>query len=200
LSSPSRIGKILTLLALSFTLIPKTNNATSVKGTCEGKFMAPANKLIEVKAEVQNPPILKENTVVFLTISEDDYAALVAKNPALKDAEGLGETVSDFIFYAKKIAGKLKEKGITPLFGQWKELWFQMPDGKIEKRTFNPADFYGLALYAQGKSPMMVRSEGRSDTPNGEKRIDPGFFSMAEVISEYFGVKIEWSEEWASIK
>jgi hypothetical protein len=192
LSSPSRIGRILILLALSFTLIPKTNNATSVKGTCEGKFMAPANKLIEAKAEVENPPILKVNTVVFLTVSEDDYAALVAKNPALRDSEGLGETLSDFIFYAKKIAGKLKEKGITPLFGQWKELWFQMPNARIEKRTFNPADFYGLALYARGKSPLMVRPEGRFESPNGEKRIDPGFHSMAKVISEYFGVKIDW--------
>jgi len=192
LSSPPRIGRILILLALSFTLIPKTDNATSVKGTCEGKIMAPANELMEVKAEIENPPILKENTVVFLTLSEDDYAVLIAKNPALKDSEGLGETLSDFIFYAKKIAEKLKEKGITPLFGQWKELWFQMPDGKIEKGIFNPEDFYGLALYARGKSPLMVRSEGRFDTPHGEKRIDPGFFSMAEVVSEYFGVKIDW--------
>jgi hypothetical protein len=192
MSGPPRIGRIYILLALSFTLIPKTDNATPVKGTCEGKFMAPANELLEVKAEVENPPILRENTVVFLTLSEDDYAALIAKNPALKDLEGLSETLYDFISYAKKIAEKLKGKGITPLFGQWNELWFQMPDGKIEKRTFNPADFYGLALYARGKSPLMVRSEGRFNTPNGEKRINPGFFSMAEVISEYFGVKIDW--------
>lgn len=192
MSSPPRIGRMLFLLALSFILVPKTDNATPVKGTCAGKFMAPVNELMEVKAEVENPPILKENTVVFLTLSEDDYAVLIAKNPALKDSEGSGETLSDFIFYAKKIAEKLKEKGITPLFGKWKELWFQMPDGKIEKRTFYPEDFYGLALCARGKSPLMVRSEGRYDTPTGGKRINPGFFSMAEVISEYFGVKIDW--------
>jgi hypothetical protein len=190
--SPPRFGSIQILLALSLSLIPKIDNATPLRGTLEGKFMAQANELMAVEAEVENPPILRENTVVFLTLSEDDYAALIVKNPALKDLEGLSETLSDFISYAKKIAEKLREKGITPLFGQWKELWFQMPDGKIEKRTFSPEDFYGLALYARGKSPLMVRSEGRFDTPKGEKRINPGFFSMAEVISEYFGVKIDW--------
>jgi hypothetical protein len=195
---PSTIGKTLVLLTLSFMIIPNYDYARPIIRRDKGSFRPQAGRPREARSEVENPPIIKENTVVFLSLSQDDYDAFVKKTPTIEDR--LTEVLHDFYFYAKKVAEKLKAQGISAEFGHWKELYFQLTGGKIEKRTFNPEDAFGLALYAKGKPPLMVRSAGHQKAEIGEKRCTPDFFSMAAVISEYFGVKIEWREKCMSIR
>ena len=191
MNKPSILGKTIILLTLSFILVAKGNNTRTISKINEAKIQIQANKPKDLKSEAENPPIIKENTVVFLSLSSEDYKALISKDPAREDM--LVEVLSDFIFYADKVAVKLKALGITSEVGHWKELLFQLADGKTEKLIFDPEDVFGLALYAKGKSPVMVRSTRRpEDMVIGQSYITPDFFSMAEVISEYFGVKIEW--------
>jgi hypothetical protein len=121
--------------------------------------------------------IIKEKTVVFLSISPEDYEQLGTAKP--KNKEEFAETLRDFLYYAKELEPKLFQLGIRVIFAMSKEMNFQLPDGKVGKITFNPKDFYGMVLYAKGCPPKLAT------------KFPPGIVDMADIISEYFHIKIK---------
>jgi hypothetical protein len=126
----------------------------------------------------EEPLIINENTVAFLALSQKDYDLLVSKDPELKAQ--LPDILGDFLSYSDEISKILDKMGIAVKYGTSKQIWFQHPDGQIEKMTFNPEDIYGMALFAKGKAPKLVAAFGANIEP------------MAMILSEYFQIKIEW--------
>jgi len=122
------------------------------------------------------PQIIKENTVVFLSISPEDYEKLGPKDPEAE--EGIGELLSDYLYYTEQLGPKLEQLGIRVIFSMSKVVSFQMSDGKTIKITFDPKDVCAMAMYAKGQEPKLVS----------------GFGSGVRIrtnISEYFHIKIE---------
>jgi hypothetical protein len=148
----------------------------------------------EVAAKLEVPPIIKENSVVFYCISQEDFDELI-KDP---DRRGdIIETISDFNHYALMVAEKLEGIGIATEFVSDKEIWFELPTGIIEKRTFNPKDDFQLALFPKGKPPLIVRSRS-SSVDDG---IIANYDSLIEAISDYFGINLNQSNiNWDEIR
>jgi len=195
---PSNLGIAIILLTLSSAIVAMGNNSR----TWTTIIQTGATEQKEVTTKLESPPIINENTVVFLSISQEDFDTLVSKNPGRR--QGLVEVLSDFYHYALQVADELKARGIAVEFQSWKEVWFRLPNGNIEKRTFDPEDVFGLALFPKGESPLMVRSQGNGAYQAGERHVYPGYESMAEEISNYFGVNLSFNPgadiDWGIIK
>jgi hypothetical protein len=65
----------------------------------------------DIRQEGNTSPLIKDNTVVFLSLSKADYDALVKKHP--EDEDGLAEVLSDFYYYAEQVADLLKAHRIS---------------------------------------------------------------------------------------
>lgn len=161
--------------------------APMLSSSCKDKTAIPRNKDVvseqkigqtrEVQKGTEEPLIIKENTIVFLVISQKDYDAIVLKDPSSE--EHLPDILSDFYTYSTEVSKILEKMNFTLKYECRKQIWFQFPDGRTEKMAFNPEDIYGMALFAKGKAPKLVTKFGAFFAP------------MAEIISEYFGLKIE---------
>jgi hypothetical protein len=179
------IGKALFCSVFGFAVLSTASHA----GPTASKYRALEIELQKTESGKERPPIIKENTVVFLSLSKDDYDTLIKRKPEIKD--GLIEFLQDFLHYADQVASELNAHGITAEFAHWKELWFQAADGSIIKKTFNPEEGVGLALFAKGKPPIMMRPARNQAEELEKNRFTPDFSSMAAVISKYFGVEIK---------
>ncbi len=129
------------------------------------------------KSAIKNPEIVTQNSVVFIVLSQIDYDRLIKDNPAQK--LGIIENMSDFESYSQQVAKKLVTYGIKNRYTTSKQIWFQFPDGEIEKHQFDPKDIYGMAVFAKDKRPKMISGFGAYDDP------------MLKIISEYFGIEIK---------
>jgi len=174
LSYSAYFGKVLLFLAFGFVILPTTNHG---RPTARGYFLqeTDAQKAESVK---KTPPLIKENTVVFICPSQEEYDDLIRRQPE-RQLE-LTEVLSDFYHYSEQAADMLKARGIATEFRTWSELWFESADGKVIKKTFQPDHIIGLALYPKGKLPQVTTCS-------------PDLLSLAAVIWEYFGIKLERS-------
>ena len=122
------------------------------------------------------PLIIKENTIIFYSVSPEDYENL--GYPDREGGEGLSELIGDYLYQTLKLKPQLEQLGIRVILSTSKEMSFQMITGKTKKLTFNPRDIYAMALYAKGQEP----------------KIAIGFIigkEMRNIISEYFHIKVE---------
>ncbi len=140
------------------------------------------------QSPAQLPPLIKENSVVFLGPSQKEYDALVSSKAYTE--EGLIEWLSDYYHYAEQyVAPRLKELGIDVRFETWKEMRYRDQNGK--ETTLIREEFAGIVMYPRGKPPVIAIPWGNDTLLQIEKMtFYPGAESMAEVISEYFGVKV----------
>ena len=182
--NPPVMGRLLVLSLIGVTFLPFSELPwMSAVSTPVREIRVP-----DITQEGNTSPLIKDNTVVFLSLSKADYKALVNKRPGAEDE--LAEVLSDFYFYAEQVADLLKSHGISSEFKHWKELQFLSVDGNIIRKTIDPDDPFGLALYAKGKDPLMVRPFGTIIADIESVQVTPDFASMAAVISEYFGIKL----------
>lgn len=137
------------------------------------------------QASLSNPPI-KENCVVFLTLSQEDYGKYLAMNPSSEQA--LLEFLSDFEFYGHQLIDVLRTRGIAASFKVGKELSFELNDGTITRKALKQEDIIGLALFAKGKTPVLVRRPRLDEAETKTIRVFGDYDSMAKVISEYFEI------------
>ena len=132
------------------------------------------DKSIQIsQGPIENPPIIKENTVVFFAISQTDYDFLVSEKPELSERM---EELNDYYRYSFRIISKLKEFGITVIAGTWKEVTVQLGKRKTKKIQFNSREFKAILMYGKGKAPKLVTGF----TGNYE--------SMAKILSDYFHI------------
>ena len=119
---------------------------------------------------------IKDDTVIFLLLTDDAFNSLVTEDNIPEDQ--LIEVISDFRFYAKAISTKLEQYEISVKFGSWKKIRFELAEGNVEEIETNPKVVCGMVLYAKGRTPTLT------STPT------PDYFSIAEIISDYFHIKI----------
>ena len=124
----------------------------------------------------EEPPLIKDNTVVFFAISQADYDELVKQKPEIGNQM---EMLFDYYHYADMIESRLTARGYTVVWGSWHTVSVQMAAGKIKKMAFNPADLKAILMKARGKDPEMVTD------------FSVDHYSIAAVISKYFGIKID---------
>ncbi|MFQ6062697.1 MAG: hypothetical protein ACE5J9_05925 [Methanosarcinales archaeon] len=101
--------------------------------------------------QLDKPFIVKENTVLFLVISQDEL-------DSLKEDKifGVEEVLSDFYHYSDKAADVLKKHGINPIMTTSKNIIFQYSDGEKEKYYFDAKkEIIGTIFFAKGKKPRM---------------------------------------------
>lgn len=144
---------------------------------CRQKHEQIDDTIKNVEKPLEAPWIIRENTVIFLEISDADYDSLISKTP--QSEEQMSELISDFYYSAGRIARKLEPLGIIVKSETWTEMWFQVAGGKLEKVAFDPKNIYGMVLYAKGKSPKLAT------------KFFLQFSAMAEIISEYFNIEIK---------
>lgn len=152
---------------------------------------APAQK-VTAQTTVAVPPLITENLVIFLGPDQKEYDALIAKDPDKE--QGLIEWLSDYYHYAGQyIAPKLTELGIDVRSETWNAMRYKDAEGK--EKTLIRKEFAGIVMYPKGKPPVLaypIKGGEGNLTQIGEITFYPGPHKMAEVISKYFGVKIEW--------
>ncbi len=127
-----------------------------------------------------NHIVIKENAIVFYTLSNAEYDKLLLKHPDWE--QGIIECTSDFLSYAHRIAASLNNVGISTRFESIVEVWFEYANGTMEKKSFKPEELYGLAMFAKNKAPVI-----RSD-------FDANLQPMVEVISKYFELNIRFQQ------
>ena len=156
-----------------------------------GKILctAPAQK-VTAQTTATVPPLIAENLVIFLGPTQKEYDALISSDPDRE--QGLIEWLSDYYHYADEwIAPKLKELGIDVRAETWDAMRYRDAEGK--EKTLVRKEFAGIVMYPKGKPPVLAIPEKGEGFPQiGEITFTPGPHRMAEVISKYFGVKIEW--------
>jgi hypothetical protein len=121
--------------------------------------------------------VIKEGTVAFITISDQDRNVFLSKHPGWE--EGIVENLSDFMSYSSKISELLKPAGINSIFASPKILWFQYPNGKSEKIEVNHVALFGIAMFGKGRTPRYTTEFGANLQP------------MSAVVSEYFEIDLD---------
>lgn len=122
--------------------------------------------------------VIKENEIVFYTLSKAEYDRLILKHPDWE--QGIIESTSDFLSYAHRIATTLNKAGISARFESISGVWFEYSNGTVDKHCFNPEELYGIAMFAKNKAPVI-----KSD-------IDANLQPIVEVISKYFDLNIRF--------
>lgn len=121
-------------------------------------------------------PIIKDGTVVFLAISQEDYDALARQKPEVSVRM---EELFDYYHYADMVKPRLIQLGYTVIAGSWHTVIVQMEEGKNRKIRFDPTDFKAILMKAKGKDPELVTDFGSDDQ------------SIARIISKYFGINLD---------
>jgi len=122
---------------------------------------------------ITNPPIIKENTIVFWAISQTDYDLLIAGNPKLSSRM---DELWDYYRDSEAMVPKLEALGFTVIRASWNEATIQLRKRKAKKIQIDPREFKALLMYGKGKEPMLVTNF------NGD------YWSMAKRLSDYFGI------------
>jgi hypothetical protein len=133
----------------------------------------------DAQVSEEKTPLLGDNTVVFLAMSQTDYEKLVAERPEMSI---LIEELMDYYHYANMLASKLEHLGYKVLFGSWPEVRVQIGKHRVEKFSFKPADRKAILMKAKAKEPNFVIG------------FNSDYESMAEIISEYFQIDLRIRE------
>lgn len=179
---------MVTLLIVAVGSVARNKNREALAISTEQNLSSAPAQTAQSEADV--PPLITENLVVFLAPTQKEYDELTLKDP---DKEFmLTEWLSDYYRYSVgDVAPKLKEMGINVKFETWKEMRYRDAEGK--EGTLSREDFAAIVMYPKGKPPALANPQKRLGIPSklGEITFSPDSGSMAEVISKYFGVKID---------
>jgi hypothetical protein len=119
------------------------------------------------------PLIVKQSSVVFLRLSQEEYNLLA---PVYKYE--IIEIVRDFEFYTKKISEILIKNGIDALYTSSKRLIFRDSNGKQWRLSFNSEKYpVAFVLFEKGKKPKICYGIVLED-------------DILRVVSEYFGINL----------
>jgi len=128
----------------------------------------------ELIDEIITPTLVKENTVVFLLLSQLEY------DIQPKDIQyELDEIVDDFAAYIYKATEKIKKYGINDVRTISKNLVFRYSDGREESLVFNTYEgLIAIALFGKGKKPQIVYNPIQEE-------------GILKAVSEYFEIEIK---------
>jgi len=126
---------------------------------------------------VGTTPIIKDNTIVFWSISQEDYDALLAKDPEVANRM---EELMEYYHNALEIASELRLRGFTVIFGSWEAVSVQISERQTKEIAFNPKDFKAILMKAIGKEPKMVT------------KFFGEYSDMLKIISEYFNIDLSF--------
>jgi hypothetical protein len=121
-----------------------------------------------------NTPVIKKNAVVFWAISQTDYDNLVSDKPELSERM---DELWDYYQDSALLTPKLEALGFTVIDASWKEAIVQLGNGKTKKIQMSPEEFKVLILNGKGKEPKLVT------------KFSGDYWTMAKIISDYFGIE-----------
>ena len=140
--------------------------------SCSGINKAiPGSQFVNSDNDNNEPLYVKENSVVFLSLSESQYDSL-SEDVRYEYIE----LISDFMAYIDKVEKTLREHDLNIYSSESKELVFLSSDKKETRLLFN-ADEYpvAIAVFGRGKKPKIYY----------HIVLDK---DMLEVFKEYFGI------------
>lgn len=101
--------------------------------------------------EELKPGIIRENSVVFLVLPQNEYDAL-----SDEEKPQYIEVISDFAAYVYQTKDILLQNGLKPINAQSKILIFKYDNGKEVRLNFDTKKYpVAFALFAKGKKPKI---------------------------------------------